>query len=134
MTTTSKADAPARREEYRRLRASGLTIDQAADRLKVTRRTADRYERWRRGGPGTYRPAGWTRDPILAHMRRYPHLVFSAIDLARVVAGSDRARGQAITGITLLLNEGLIEVVMERSGQQLVRRYCLAAAQLRQAA
>lgn len=137
-TLPPKAGVDKRRAEYERLRDRGLSRVAAAAAAGVGERTGFRYDRRRRqelGAPSPHRPAGWMRGPILDHLRKYPHLVFGPTDLARVIAGTDRASGTASDAVSSLVDEGLAEVVMERLGKRLVRRYRLAAAsELREAA
>jgi hypothetical protein len=47
--------AQCRREDYAELRAEGRSVAEAADRLRVARRTAERYEAARRGLAGASR-------------------------------------------------------------------------------
>lgn len=102
-----------RRTAYTRLRSEGMTIGLAAERLRVNRRTADRYERWLRATSGLrsrQRPAWWMWEPILDHLHAYPHLAFSGDDLGRVLGGSSSTARRALRAMVAM---GLVELIVE---------------------
>lgn len=86
------ADAAGRREDYAWLRGAGLTREEAADRVGVHRRTADRWPMDEEGLLGTSMavggegPGGWTADAGCRDAD--PELFFPSAE--------DRASGRAI--------------------------------------
>ncbi|GIH26008.1 hypothetical protein Aph01nite_43180 [Acrocarpospora phusangensis] len=124
---------PHRPAAERRWRAEGASIEEAAERIGVHRRTAERYEqriRQEQGVPGPRRPDRWMDPLILDHLRTHPGIRVSAYDLARVIGGSISYWSTACAAMGRLVASGQVEVVIEPCDQydrRPVRRYFLCA-------